>query len=842
MSKPIQIWKVSSLLLLGLFVFVYIVSSTVADIYFLVNDPVVGITYEKVKDADRVVITHVVPKGPADLVGIREGDMILKLNRYDITDEKSLYRAFQDIEVGDPVKIVVSRRNVVRDFSFISKSRIKIYTGSFFAGLLPGVVFCYTLILIGVFVLLKKAQDKTVHIFYLMVLFWALAMWGNFPYGSKALLRLLPGWFEWIFLMFLPMATGLLLHFTLLFPEKNRFYKKHKNILLFLCYGILLLIFVYIYADVNQLPWRGQVLQYGWGVWISLQFFVAFSVLGHSCHTATDPHVAGQASIMYRGTMLTLGLPLGLYFIPKNIFNFVIPYSEYFLFLMVFWPMTLAYAIIKHRFMDVRFIIKRSLAFALISGFVVAAYFLLVVGVGRLFLFFTGSSSQILTIVATLLIAAIFNPVKNRIQNFVENRFYPNRYSYREAVRKFSHQLVNVVDLEKLIEEVSTFFSKSMAIHPVAVFYSTSDGTTFRLRSVQGIQLSKGFSFNTHDGFLKILQAKPYLQDFSLLQDKLNHFTQNEQEKWRVLGTEIVLPLINKSKVMGFVSIGSKENDETFYKEDIELLEMLNDQLNISVENALLTEELKEQERLKKELEVARKIQLSSLPQSDPVIAGLDVSGISIPAMEVGGDYYDYITLPDGCFGVVVGDVSGKGTSAALYMSQLKGILQTAAKFHTRLTDLMAEVNSVAFNNIEEQSFITLTCGTFDLDTKKFKFVRAGHLPLIYFSKKNKTCQQIVPRGIGIGLEDQGVFKRELEESVIAFESGDVFLFYSDGIVEARNSQNEEFDFDILQKLISQNGYDSAFTLRESIIDRVRQFVGDEAQTDDMTLVVVKVK
>jgi sigma-B regulation protein RsbU (phosphoserine phosphatase) len=271
------------------------------------------------------------------------------------------------------------------------------------------------------------------------------------------------------------------------------------------------------------------------------------------------------------------------------------------------------------------------------------------------------------------------------------------------------------------------------------------------------------------------------------------------------------------------------------------MLTALGDQINVAFKTTLLTEELREQDRLRKELEVARRIQLSSLPQSDPQIPGLEISGISIPALEVGGDYYDYIDFADGRFGVVVGDVSGKGTSAALYMSTLKGILKAASKYHRSLKDLLVEVNAIAFQSMELQSYITLMCGAFDIKGHKLSLVRAGHLPLLHYSAQDRICRQLVPKGIGVGLENGQIFKSELEEVEVAFGLGDVFLFYTDGITEARDSLGNEFETDLLAKTIQENGWEKATALREKIIAQVQKFTAEASLKDDMTLVVVKV-
>ncbi|MFQ5603555.1 MAG: SpoIIE family protein phosphatase [bacterium] len=840
MNESIKMWKISWLLLLGLFTLLYIVSSTVVDVYYLISEPVAGMTLVHYPKTGQMEIQSVIPKSPADFAGLRKGDILLKINDYDIRNYEDQEKAYKDIQIGDLVELFIQRDAAERRLTFRAERKIKVYTSSIFMGLLPGMVFCYSLCLIGLFVLLKKMEDKTARLFYIMVLLWALAMWGAYPFGSQTLINKVPLWLRWISLTFWPLAVGLLLHFALIFPVEKEAFIKHRKKFFFLCYGSLILIIPIMLYETSSIYLPEAAVKFSWGMWFTVNFSVALTMLGRYCKLALNPRLANQTRIIYRGTMLTLVIPIGIYFLPQTLFNTSLPYSEYVLLLVVFWPMILAYAIIKHRFMDINFIIKRGLAYALLSGFLVAAYFLFVVGAGKLVLFLTGSRSQIVTIVATLLIAALFNPVKNRIQHFIEKRFFPARFSYREAVRRFRHQLVNVVDLQKLQKQLYQFLTQTMQIHTIDFLWKEEISGMFKPQLLAAQVSPNSTTFSGKDAVIKYLARKKQLVDLSPLQEELD-LSADEQNRWRQLKTEIIQPLISKGQLVGLISLGEKENLEPFYKEDIELLETLGDQLNISLENALLTEELREQERLKKELEVARQIQLSSLPQKDPEVDGLDISGVSIPALEVGGDYYDYFQLQDGRFGVVVGDVSGKGTSAALYMSQLKGIIKTASKFYKSLKDLMKEVNAITFHNIGEQSFITLTCGAFDPKSRKFQMVRAGHLPLIYYSVKNKACQQIIPKGIGVGLDRGQIFDQELEEVEFKFQRGDVFLFYSDGIDEARNAKGDEFASRSIEKLVVENGCENALALRDKILSSVRQFSGKSTQDDDMTLVVVKI-
>jgi sigma-B regulation protein RsbU (phosphoserine phosphatase) len=817
-----------------------LVAGTIAHVYSLVTSPVAGVDYRFDENLGRVVIKHVEPKGPADLAGLQTGDTLLAFNDTPLLNLSDLNQAYRELEIGQRVELKIRRANREQIIALVTGKRLDVYfLKEILFTLLPGGIFCYALCLIGTFVLLKRIEDRTAHLFYLMVLFWALAMRNALDFGD-ALYDFLPPKFYWLELPAWPLAVGLLLHFFLVFPIEKKIFQKHPTLLLILIYSPLILIIPHIYADIHQRSWEAKILNYGWGVWLTLNFIIAMIVLAHSIKKAPNPHVKKQAQIMAWGTAISLNVPLFLGFLPGLFSLQKPPYAEFTVFLLILWPVTLAYVIVKHRFMDIDVIVKRGVAYALTSGIVIAAYFFLVVGVGQFILVLTDSKSQMITIIATLLIAALFNPVKNRVQHFVERRFYPQRFTYREAIHAFGHELINVVDLQKLLELLKSFLFETMQIRPVAILTQREAEQKFVTLTIAGATINNPPSFTYQDTVIKLLQSSQHLVDLSPLREQSAQLSEDESQRWQELQTELALPLLSKGKLVGVITLGMKEGDEPYFKEDLDLFTALGDQINVAFTNTLLTEELRKQDRLRRELEVARRIQLSSLPQSDPKIPGLEICGVSIPALEVGGDYYDYISFGDGRFGVVVGDVSGKGTSAALYMSQLKGILQTASKYHRCLKDLIVEVNAIAFQNMELQSYITLMCGAFDVRNRKLSLVRAGHLPLLHYSAQDRICHQLVPRGIGVGLEDGHIFKNELEEIELIFGPGDVFLFYTDGIIEARDLNGNEFEAELLANLIKENGWENAIALREKIISRVQQFTAEAPQKDDMTLVVVK--
>ena len=259
------------------------------------------------------------------------------------------------------------------------------------------------------------------------------------------------------------------------------------------------------------------------------------------------------------------------------------------------------------------------------------------------------------------------------------------------------------------------------------------------------------------------------------------------------------------------------------------------------LKKTLKAEELAEQERLKHELAIARRIQLESLPQETPAVRGLEISGISIPALEVGGDYFDYLNGNPTKLTVIVGDVSGKGTSAALYMSKVQGILRSLHAFGLSPRDLFIRANHLLCRDLEKRSFVTAMGATFDTDKHNLVLARAGHLPLFYFNGRTRKVEKITPRGLGLGLSPEDLFATELEERCISYSPGDVFVFVTDGITEGQQRTGDEYGEERLLKTLEKASSVSAVALRDRVIDEVKNFTGDASQHDDQTVVVVKV-
>jgi phosphoserine phosphatase RsbU/P len=267
--------------------------------------------------------------------------------------------------------------------------------------------------------------------------------------------------------------------------------------------------------------------------------------------------------------------------------------------------------------------------------------------------------------------------------------------------------------------------------------------------------------------------------------------------------------------------------------------------MTASIEDLLL--QAAEKKRLEEELRIAREIQMSLLPQGPLVMPGLSVTSLCVPAREVGGDYYDFFPIADHRIGVLIADVSGKGTSAALYMAELKGLMLSLSQIHTSPRDLMITANRIIAENLDARSFITMTYAVVDLREQTMTYARAGHTPLMYLPgpgcSSPRRVQVLVPDGLVLGLKlDSGeMFERLLEESTIPLNAGDLFVFYTDGISEAMNEGDDCFGEGRLGQLVEEHADLGSAELRERILRDIEAFVGSAPQHDDMTMILLKI-
>jgi serine phosphatase RsbU (regulator of sigma subunit)/energy-coupling factor transporter transmembrane protein EcfT len=253
-----------------------------------------------------------------------------------------------------------------------------------------------------------------------------------------------------------------------------------------------------------------------------------------------------------------------------------------------------------------------------------------------------------------------------------------------------------------------------------------------------------------------------------------------------------------------------------------------------------------EKRRLEQELQIARDIQMSLLPQGALTSPGLSLAAMCAPAREVGGDYYDVLPLADGRVGLLIADVSGKGTSAALYMAELKGLMLSLSRIHTSPRALLIEANDIIAKHLDSRSFITMTYAVVDRAAGTLTCARAGHTPFMRIAAANGHNRQVdvlAPDGMVLGLNlDGGVrFKRCLEELKLPIVTGDLFFFFTDGVSEAMDADGSCFGESRVSTFLSDNADREPDAIRDRLVAEVAEFVQGQPQHDDITMLIVKI-
>jgi serine phosphatase RsbU (regulator of sigma subunit) len=253
----------------------------------------------------------------------------------------------------------------------------------------------------------------------------------------------------------------------------------------------------------------------------------------------------------------------------------------------------------------------------------------------------------------------------------------------------------------------------------------------------------------------------------------------------------------------------------------------------------LLTEE-KEKERLQEELRIARGIQLKLLPADHFACPEFDIAAVNIPATEIAGDYFDYFHRPGEFLSVLVADVSGKGAQAAFYMAELKGIMNCLQKTGKEPAAILSECNVSLQNSFEKVTFITINLVRFDLQNRNLIFSRSGHTPALFYQRDSQACLELSPHGMALGLNNftQG----GIEELRLPYHSGDILFFFSDGLSEIMNEEEKMLGVAELKNMLVEYSALSALEIKEKIMARAIVFAAGQANADDLTFVVMKVR
>lgn len=409
----------------------------------------------------------------------------------------------------------------------------------------------------------------------------------------------------------------------------------------------------------------------------------------------------------------------------------------------------------------------------------------------------------------------------------------------------FEQKLEEVVNFQRISQSIQTEQSEDSVYN---ILLETSVSTVFADAAwleVNSRQLNyKLFTYKitdkeAHDiiAHLKTQNVKGVLEQSSDKTKNLSkHLASLKGSRFRSI---LAFPIYVKGENIGTLAL-LKELPEGFNKEMTKIVSTFANQAGISIENFRLMEEALQNERYKEELKIAKTVQKSLLPDVLEKDDDFEVAAFSESADEVGGDYYDTIRINDHLVSLIIADVSGKGTTAAFHMSQMKGIFHSLAQEDVEPDTFMVRSNQALVYCLERGSFISAIYFVINSQTKKIRYARAGHCPVLYFCAGKEKAIYFKDKGIALGMVRNKSYKNFIQANEFEYKAGDVMVLYTDGITEAKDPKGEEFGYERLEQVVSEVRSLGPKEIQDHLIKKLYEFTGTENINDDYTTMIVK--
>jgi sigma-B regulation protein RsbU (phosphoserine phosphatase) len=603
-----------------------------------------------------------------------------------------------------------------------------------------------------------------------------------------------------------------------------------------------------------------------------------FALMAVKSGTLENKDSRRRLRILYVGTSLAMLPALSVVIIRivgggGDSFFELVPawYAIFALVALLLFPLTMAYVIVVQRAMDVSVVIRQGLQYALAKNGVLVLQILLSFGVivaAASFVSNTETNRPQKIIFIALGITGVFliRMLAGRIKIWTDRRFFREAYNSEQILTELSEDVRTMVETRPLLETVSNKISESLHVPQVALLLR--NGASFQPAHALGYDSPPVAALNENARTIEKLKKN---EPVMVYQDDKNSWvneeaSEDEREDLRELNSQLLLPLGSKENLSGVISLSPKRSEEPYSPNDLRLLKLVAAQTGMALENSRLTEaivsEASQKERLNRELEIAREVQERLFPQDLPEIAGLEYYGACRPALGVGGDYYDFIELPEGRFGIAIGDVSGKGIGASLMMASLQASLRgQALHYKNDLAELMKQVNTLVYEASTSNRYATFFYAQYLPETRMLSYVNAGHNPPFLLRPVSSpgfqpALSEAPPEGGTQNSSDFEILRLEEGGAVVGMlptmlvnyaqgeielKKGDLLVGYTDGISEAMNPAEEEWGEENMCEQLKACYGRSAEEILHFIVERADEFASGAKQHDDMTMIIIKV-
>jgi phosphoserine phosphatase RsbU/P len=771
--------------------------------------------------------------------GLRPGDSIVAINgrAYNTFDE--LF--FRNVRLAEPGS--VNTHTVLRDGQTVE---IKIVTGRLGLGAVlqrsaPLFVLGLGYLMIGVLVFLMKPHAPEGWLFFGMTCLTAIGI------GIAAPADLMhPTWLYDVRFLSRVLLPASVIHLALRFP-KTRTVVIEKPWIQAVPYLVSVAVFL-TQQKVSTAYWNTP--RFVFLLWLAYSLLAALFFLG-----SMTWNFLREASIITRlqSRVIFVGMTLGFFIPAVNLISgllwhvvlFPDPTVGFGICFSLF-PLSIGYTIVKHDLFAIDTIVRRTYGYVLSTATVVAVYAVLVSTLNVIFQASDVARSPLFSIGFALVVVFLFEPLHRRFQSIVDRVFYRRRYDYGKTIKNISEAMTSILDPDLISRTLIGSVVKEMFLENGALLLSDSGTRRYQVKTVEGMDVRSlpSLELPEDDAVVGVIrEKKDALLRHDVLMNPLHEARREDLQKtFTSLSSELMLPLTYKNELRGIISLGRKKSGKLFTPEDLDLLKTLTSQSAIALENAHLFKENLQKGRMEEELKIAHDIQMGMLPEKAPQLDGLKIAARTIPAREVGGDFYDFVEFPADAggerVGIIVGDVSGKGVSAGLLMAGARSTYRVLLDADPAVDEVMTLANQRLHRDIRKGMFVALLYAILDPRARTLTLSNAGQTQPI-LSPPGADPSYITTPGDTFPL---GIVPDcDYQKAKLGLSPGSVVVFYTDGAVEAMNAKEELYGFDRFLDSVREGRDLESPALLDKLFDDIARFVGDTEQHDDITIIVARV-
>lgn len=794
---------------------------------------------EYVPEGIRVV--PVITRDNTPVGNFEASDVITEINgmRLDSAnlDRGEWERMVAGFRIGDTLQVRLLREGHAETFSIILDQSISEIRGKEISmiSLIIQNISPVIILLVGYVVLVRRPRRRESVLFFAALFFYALYM-----LVAVQVAMYMPWWAalgearglisEVSFMLFLP----LLLHFLLVFPNEW-FMRAHRGWRLLLVYGpfAAVSISVYVLLTVLQLP-IAEIMATVADVIYAAAPFVGLWILRVSYrHTRTPIH-RRMLNVIATG-MLFFSVGFFILILINHLYvyyDYLLPAAIHIrlgslLVITLSLPLTFGYALLRYGFLDIQVIFRRTTLYVLLSAFIILVFILIDISLASLFDSFTTTDVLLVAIIVTGVVAIFIGIAKNQIQQYLDRRLFREEWEMRELMQGLSRSMLNMLEHAQILQALSSHVPEILDVEFAAVVALREDGDS-RLLAGSTMQEDVIDRLVEQPGLFVRLGEGEVIDTHSLPGGSMLH------------GLNAIVGIAQQDEAYVCLMLGTKRSGRNLSAEEFSALRGMAEHAMLGWRNASLSEELREKERMKHEVQIAKQIQTAMMPTGTPSSPVFDIAAVSVPAREVGGDFYDFMRLENGRLAVIVGDVSDKGVSAAMIMSSTISTLRFAAERLDAPRDILAVANRRLFQDTFRQMFAAVCMAVLDEARLHMTFTNAGLPKPLLLREGESFLIEWSDDGthFPLGMVDDTVY----HEEELPLQPGDVLVFYSDGVTESTDSSGEEFGVRRLRDSVRAAAADSSHALLEHIVSDVQRHRGDTMLFDDLTLMVVRVR